>query len=58
MSGLGHLLDMLLDKGFDALAAIFAVANLDGVTIIAMDLEDFGMTWCNAFGRLLIDPAH
>jgi hypothetical protein len=29
MSGLGRLLDVLLDKGVDALAAISAVADLD-----------------------------
>ena len=51
-------------------AAIFVVANLDGMTmvaqmntctlsgVIAMDVEDFGVRWCNAFGRLLTDPAH
>ena len=70
MSGLGRSLDVLLDEGVDALAAISAIANLDGVMmvaqmnactlsgVIAVDVEDFGMTWCNAFGRLLTDPAH
>jgi hypothetical protein len=35
MSGLGRSLDVLLNEGVDALAAISAVANLDGVTMIA-----------------------
>jgi hypothetical protein len=26
--------------------------------VVAMDVEDFGVTWCNANGRLLADPAH
>ena len=55
MSGLGRSLDVLLDEGVAALAAIPAVANVDGVTIIAqmnagslsgviaVDIEYFGM---------------
>ena len=35
MSGLGHSLDVHLDEGVDALAVIFAVANLDGVPMVA-----------------------
>ena len=70
MSGLGRSFNVLLNEGVDALAAISAVVNLDGVTIvvqmnvgtlsgvIAVDVEDFGMTWCNAFGRLLKNLAH
>jgi hypothetical protein len=66
VSGLGRLLDMLLD----ALAAILAIADLNGVTMIAkinarslsgiitMDVEYFGNAWCNAIGRLLIDLAY
>jgi hypothetical protein len=26
--------------------------------IIVVDVEDFGIEWCNAFGRLLADLAH
>ena len=70
VSGLGRLLNVLLDEGVDALAAIPAIADLDGVTIIAkmnarllsgivaVDVEDFGNAWCNALGRLLADLAH
>jgi hypothetical protein len=62
MSGLGRSLDVLLDKGVNALATISAVANLDRVSmvaqmnartlsgIIAVDVEDFGMAWGNALG--------
>jgi hypothetical protein len=65
ISGLGCLLDVLLQEGVDAFATISAVANFDGMKmvakmnactlsgVIAMDVEDFGMTWCNAFRRLL-----
>ena len=35
MSGLGRSLDMLLDEGIDAFAAISAVANLDVVPMVA-----------------------
>ena len=61
---------MLLDKGVDVLATIFAVADLDMVAMvtkmnastlsgtIAVDVEDFGMTWCNAFRRLFTNPAY
>ena len=70
MSGMGRSLDVLLEEGVDALATISAVANFDRMTmvakmnagtlsgVIAMDVEDSGMTWCNAFGRLLTNPAH
>ena len=70
VSGLGRLLDVLLDEGVDALAAISAVADLDRVAIvtkrnactqsgvIAVDVEDFGMARCNAHRGLLKDPAH
>ena len=62
MSGLGRLLDVLLKEGVDALVAISAIANLDGMTMVAhmntnmlsgvigVDVENFGVTWCNAFG--------
>jgi hypothetical protein len=62
------LLDVLLDEGVDALAAMPAVANLDEVTMIAkmnarplsgnivVDVEDFGNAWCNALGRLFANP--
>ena len=61
---------MLLDEGVDMLVAISTVANLDGVPmvaqvnastmsgIIAVDVEDFGVAWYNALGRLLTNPAH
>ena len=61
---------MLLEEGVDAVATIFAVANFDWMTmvakmnaatlsgVIAMNVENSGMTWCNAFGRLRTDPAH
>jgi hypothetical protein len=70
MSGLGRSLDVLLDKGVDALAAISAIANLDWVAmitkmnartlsgVIAVDVEDFGVAWGNARGKLLTDSAH
>ena len=70
MSGLGRLLDILFDENVNALAAIFAVANPDGMPIVArmnartlrrvvaVDVEDFGVAWCNAPGRLLTYPAH
>ena len=35
MSGLGDVLDVLLDKVVDALADISAVAGLDGVAMVA-----------------------
>ena len=70
MSGLWRSLDVLLKEGVDALATISAVANFDGMMmvaqmdtgtlsgVIAMDVEDFGKTWCNAFRRLLTNHAH
>ena len=70
MSGLGRSLDILLNEGVDALAAIPTIADLDGVTMIAkmnacplsgiitVNVEDFGNAWCNAFGSLLADLAH
>jgi hypothetical protein len=56
MSGLGRSLDVFLQEGVDALATISAVANFDGMKmvakmnactlsgVIAMDVVDFGMT--------------
>jgi hypothetical protein len=70
LSGLVRSLDVLLDKGVDALATISAVADLDSVAmvaqmnactlsdIIAVDVEDFGMAWVNAFERLLTDSTN
>ena len=70
MSCLGRSLDVLLQEGVDALATISAVPNFDGMKMvskmnactlsgdIAMDVKDFGMTWSNAFRRLLTNPAH
>jgi hypothetical protein len=70
MSCLGRSLDVLLHEGVDALATISAIANFDWMKMvakmnagtlsadIAMDVEDFGMTWSNAFRRLLTNPAH
>ena len=70
MSGLGRLLDVLLDEGVDELAAISAVADLDRVAmvalmnvctlsgVIAVDVEDFGMAWCDAPGRHPTNLAH
>ena len=70
MSGMWRSLDVVLDEGVDTLATFSAVANLDRMTmvakmnagtlsgVIAMDVEDSGMTGCNAFGRLLTNPAH
>jgi hypothetical protein len=61
---------VLLEEGVDALATISAVPNFDGMKMvskmnactlsgnIAMDVKDFGMTWSNAFRRLLANPAH
>jgi len=70
VSGLGRSLYVFLQEGVDALATISAVANFDRMkmvakmnagtlsAVIAMDVEDFGMTWSNAFRRLLTNPAH
>jgi hypothetical protein len=70
VSGLGRSLDVFLQEGVDALATISAVANLHWMKMvskmnactlsgdIAMDVKDFGMTWSNAFRRLLANPAH
>ena len=68
LSALGRSVDVLLDEGVDALVAISAVANLDGVPmvaqmntrmlsgVIAVDVEDYGVAWSNAM--LLTDPTH
>ena len=65
VSGLGRSLYVFLQEGVDALATISAVANFDRMkmvakmnagtlsAVIAMDVEDFGMAWGNALGRLL-----
>ena len=65
VSGLERSLNVLIDKGVNALATIYAVADLDRVAMvtqmnartlngtIAVDVEDFGMAWDNALGRLL-----
>lgn len=70
MSGLGRSLDVLLQEGVNALTTISAVANFDGMKMvakmnactlsgdIAMDVKDFGMTRSNAYRRLLTNPAH
>jgi hypothetical protein len=70
VSGLGRSLDVLLDKGVDAFATVSTVADLDRVGMVtemnagtlsgttAVDVEDFGMAWSNALGRLLTDPAN
>jgi hypothetical protein len=70
MSGLGRSFHVLLNEDVDVLAAICAVANLDGVGmvaqmnantlngVIAVDIEDFGVAWCNALGRLFTNSAH
>ena len=70
MSGLGSVLDVLLDEGVDAFVAISAVVDLDGVTmvaqmnartlssVIAVDVKDFDVAWCNAPGRHLTNPSH
>ena len=70
MSGLGRSLNVLLDEGVNVLATIPTVANLDGVMmiahmkaglvngVIAVDVEYFGMAWCNAPGRHLTYYAH
>ena len=69
VSGLGRSLHVLLDKGVVALATIFAVADLDRVVMvaemnarmlsggIAVDVEDFGVAWGNARGRLFTNFA-
>ena len=63
-------LNVLLNKDVGTLAAICAIADLDGVPmvakvnactlsgVIAVDVEVFGGAWCNALGRLLATPAH
>jgi hypothetical protein len=70
MSCLGRSLDVLLQEGVDAFATISAVPNFDGMKmvskmnactlsgVIAMDVVDSSMTWCNAFRGLLTNPAH
>lgn len=70
VSGLRRPLDVLLDKGDDALAAISAIADLDWVVMVAevnartlsgvtaVDIKIFGVARGNAGGRLLTDSAH
>ena len=70
MSVLGRMLNMLLDEGFNALTSILAVANLDRMMMVAqmnactlsgvivVDEEEFGVTWCDTFGRFLTNSAH
>ena len=70
MSGIGRSLDVLFQEGVDALATISAVANFDGMKmvtqmnactlsgVIALDVEDFSMTWCDAFQGLFTNLAH
>lgn len=53
----------MLNEGVNMLAAIFAVAVLDGVLMVAyintcavngvivVDVEDFGNAWCNGNGK-------
>ena len=67
MSGLGRSLHVLLDEGVNALAAIPAIANLDGVTMIAkmnacllsgkvaMDIEDCGRLRLRYPHQIIID---
>ena len=61
---------MLLNERVDTLATISIVADLDRLLmvaymnactlsgVIAMDIEDFGITWCSTLGKLLADHAH
>ena len=70
ISGLGSLLDVIIDEGVNVFAAIFAVADLDGVAMVAhmnartlsdvivVDVEDFGVAWYNARGGFLTNLAH
>lgn len=70
MSGLGRLLDMVLDEGVNVHVVISAVANLDEVPmvaqmngrtlsgVIAVEIEDLGVAWCNAPRRLLTNPTY
>ena len=63
LSGLGRLLNMLLEEGVDALVTISAIANFDWMTmvakmnagtlsgVIAMNVEDSSMTWCKFMGE-------
>lgn len=62
--------NVLLNEGVDTLAAISVVVDLDRVLMVAqmnahmirnvivVDVDDFGIAWCNAFGRLFVDLAH
>lgn len=64
------MLDVLFYQDIDAFATVSAVADLDGVAMvaqmnagtlsgkIAVDIEDSGMAWGNAIGWLLIDCAN
>ena len=70
MSGMGCSLDVLLQKGVDALATISAIADLDKVAMVpkmnagtlsgtvAVDVEDYGITCGNALGRFLTHSAN
>lgn len=61
---------MLLNERVDTLATISIVADLDRLLMVAymnactlsgvivVDEEEFGVTWCDTFGRFLTNFAH
>lgn len=61
---------MLLNERVDTLATISIVADLDRLLMVAymnactlsgvivVDEEEFGVTWCDTFGRFLTNSAH
>ena len=65
VSGLGRSLKVFLNEGVNTLVAIPTITDLDWVTMLAkmntrplisicaVDVEDFGNTWCNALGGSL-----
>ena len=68
--GLRRMLNVLVEKCIDMLSTVSAVFNLHWMLmsfdmnacslggILPMDVEDFCLTYCNAIGRLFVDPAH
>ena len=67
---LRRTLNVLLDKSIDTLPTVSAVSNVHGMlmssdinvgslgVILPIDVENFRLADCNAFGRLFADHAH
>ena len=70
VGGLRRTLNVLFKKCIDTLTTVSAVSNLHWMLmrsdvnagslggLLPMDVEDFFLAKCNAFGRLFADPAH